>query len=353
MLWFKKHRDFTIPEPGIDGIERVHIGGIEQSILIQGENPLNPVLLFVHGGPSMPLPGVSCRAADNALAICTKELVKNYVVVFWDQRGTGKSYHKDIPSESMNLEQFVSDTVEVTDYLRSKFKQEKIYLAAHSWGTTVAIQAAKRHPEKFHAYVAISQIVSWLENDKLSYRWVMEQAKAENNEKAIRELTKLGEPPYLESFEQWGTLRKWMVMKYKSMFYDTGDKDAPTFAKGMKIMFKSRDYGLADVFNSVVRGFKFSYSGTIIEDLARVNCLVDIPAIDVPIYFIHGAHETHVFSELTESYYHKLDAPKGKSWYWLKKSSHMPHPDDAREVERILITDVLSQTRRQEQTIAQ
>lgn len=340
MLWFRKHRDFTIPCTGINTIETIPVGGIEQSILIQGENVSNPVLLFVHGGPSMPLPGVSCRSADYALAICTKELVKHFVVVFWDQRGTGKSYRKDIPRETMNLEQFISDTLEVTDYLRKKFEQEKIYLVAHSWGTTIAINAAKRSPERFHAYVGLSQIVSWTENDRLGYRWVMTQAQAENNRKAIRELTALGEPPYLDNFKQWGTLRKWMVMKYKSMFYDTGDKDSPTFVKGMKIMFKSKDYGVRDVFNSVVRGFELSYSGTIIQDLTAKNCFVDAPTIDIPIYFIHGKHETHVFPELTLAYYEQLIAPLGKRWFWLEKSSHMYHPDDAREVERILITEV-------------
>jgi pimeloyl-ACP methyl ester carboxylesterase len=313
MLWYRKHGDFTVPPTGISSILDIPIGGVQQSILIQAVNPNNPVLLFVHGGPSMPLPGVSCRSADYALAITTKELVKHFVVVFWDQRGTGKSYHKHIPRETMNLEQFVSDANEVTDYLRQRFHQQKIYLVAHSWGTTIALNLVSRYPDKFHAYVGLSQIVSWTENDRLAYRWVMERAKAENNKKAIRELTKLGEPPYLESFQQWGTLRKWLVMKYKSMFHDAGDPMSPTFMKAMKIMFKSPDYSVRDVFHTLVSGFKLSYSEQLIQDLTANNFFEDVPQIDVPIYFIHGRHETHVFPELTLSYYHQLIAPQEKN----------------------------------------
>jgi pimeloyl-ACP methyl ester carboxylesterase len=342
MLLFKKHNDFTISENGISMIEDLQIGGIKQSILIQAENPNNPVLLFLHGGPSMPLPGVSCRSADYALAVSTKELVKYFVVVFWDQRGTGKSYQKDITKESLHLEQFITDAVEVTDYLRNRFDKKKIFLVAHSWGTTIGLHLANRYPEKYHSYTAMAQIVSWTENDRLGYRWVMEQAKAENNQKAIQELIKLGEPPYNESFEQWGKLRKWLVIKYHSMFYNTGDSLSPTLRKAMNIMLKSKDYSIRDIINSVYTGFKLSYTGgSLLSDLMKNNFLEEVPKVDIPIYFIHGKHETHVFPELLLSYYDKLEAPQGKRWFWLEHSSHAYHPNDARVAEKILITEVL------------
>lgn len=93
MKLFKK-ADFTISEKGISSIEKMMIGGVEQHILIQTEKPGSPVILFIHGGPSMPVPGVSNRGTDYALIITTKELIKHFTVVFWDQRGTGKSFSK-------------------------------------------------------------------------------------------------------------------------------------------------------------------------------------------------------------------------------------------------------------------
>jgi pimeloyl-ACP methyl ester carboxylesterase len=340
LLFYPKHNDFTIQDLGISIIEKVQINGIEHALLIQSERIGSPVLLFIHGGPSMPIPGVSSRNSDYALALSTKELVKHFTVVFYDQRGTGKTYTKDTPPESMRIKQFVSDAKEITEYLKKRFKQEKIHLVAHSWGTTIGLYLVNQHPELFHSYTALSQIVSWSENDRLGYQWVLEKAKEANNRKAIRELEAVGEPPYVESFKQWSVLRKWL-MKFKSMLYDAGDKASPTFFKGIKLMLKSHDYRFIDVYHSLVSGFRLAYSQEMIEDLAQVNFFVDAPKIEIPVYFIHGQKETHVFPELAVSYFEQVVAPRGKEFYWLPKSAHMYHPDDAKLVEELLIKRVL------------
>ena len=43
-------------------------------------------------------------------------------------------YRRDapIPDQTMNIEQFISDTIAVTDYLRHRFGVET--LMGHSWG---------------------------------------------------------------------------------------------------------------------------------------------------------------------------------------------------------------------------
>ncbi|MDQ0897578.1 MULTISPECIES: alpha/beta fold hydrolase [unclassified Paenibacillus] len=256
MKLFKKI-DFTISRQGISAVEKITIGSVKQSILIQTEKPGSPVLLFIHGGPSMPVPGVSSRGSDYALVMTTKELVKHFTVVFWDQRGTGKSYAKDIPKETMHLKQFISDAHDVTDYLRDRFNQEKLHLVSHSWGSVIALSLAYKYPEKFYSYTGFSQITNWVENDKLSYKWLLERARETNNQKALQELATVGEPPYMESFKQWGVIRKWQF-KYNSMFYDAGDKKSVTIFSGLKIMLRSPDYSLMDIYNSLVRGFKLS-----------------------------------------------------------------------------------------------
>lgn len=77
----------------------------------------------------------------------------------------------------MTIEQFISDAEELTDYLRDRFKQHKIFLAGHSWGTTIGLSLAARSPAKFYSYIGFSQIVSWTENDKLSVEWLKKEAK--------------------------------------------------------------------------------------------------------------------------------------------------------------------------------
>lgn len=327
--------DFTISKKGISSLETIIIGGIKQTILIQTESSKNPILLMIHGGPSVPVPSVSNRGRDYGLITCTKQLVKHFTLVYWDQRGTGKSYSKDIPKETFTLNQFISDANGVTDYLLTRFQQPKLHIMAHSWGTLIGLSLVKQYPEKFYSYTAFSQITNWVENDKLCYEWLLKKAKETNNQKALNELIKVGEPPYLESFEQWGVIRKWLL-KYKSMVYDAGDKGSATYAKGLKIMLLSRDYSFKDVYHSIISGFKLTYTNQLLYDINHLDFFTEAPKLEVPVIFIHGEKETHVFPELIQKYYDQLEAPS-KQIFWSKKSSHAFHIEDARENEQILI----------------
>ena len=111
------------------------INGVQQGMVIRGRGA-NPVLLWVHGGPGMPdYPLTQHYPTD---------LEDLFTVVWWDQRGAALSYDSDIPPETMTIEQFIDDTLAVTDYLRQRFHQDRIYILGHSWGSFIAIQAAAR-----------------------------------------------------------------------------------------------------------------------------------------------------------------------------------------------------------------
>lgn len=130
-------------------------------MIIKSKNVSNPVLLFVHGGPGMPEYKYSSALEDN------------FTVVWWDQRGAGLSYHSGMSKEKMTTEQFVSDTIEVSKYLCQRFKQEKIYLLGHSWGSLIAIQAAQKSPELYYAYIGVAQITNQIESEKIAYDYMV------------------------------------------------------------------------------------------------------------------------------------------------------------------------------------
>jgi pimeloyl-ACP methyl ester carboxylesterase len=152
----------------------VDINGIEQGMFIESQNDANPVLLMVHGGPGMPDHFLTKRYPTG--------LEELFTVVWWEQRGTGLSYHGDIPARTMTVNQFVSDTLVVTNYLRSRFGKEKIYLMGHSWGSLIGIQAAARAPELFHAYIGMAQMSYQLESERLAYEFMLEQFQAKGRQ---------------------------------------------------------------------------------------------------------------------------------------------------------------------------
>lgn len=335
---FSKKGDFEITSKGISSVEKIKIGGLEQSILIQGQDKENPVLLVIHGGPSLPLPGVSSRGRDYTIVTNTKELVRHYTVVFWDQRGTGKSYYQDIPQETMSLAQIVEDANELTDYLRSRFGVEKIFLAGHSWGSTVGLSLASAYPEKFYSYVGLSQIVSWTENDRLALNWLKEEAKRRGNQKALKQLESVGEPPFLESFEQWAVIRQWQ-QRFNTIIYTDNEIKHPGLVRIRFSMFQSPDYTLKDIYNTFVKGFKLVYHQAFIEELATNNFMESVKEIPIPVTFIHGRKDFHVNGALVEKYVGMLKAEKGKKLIWAEKSAHAFHPDDTKTIEQYLIDE--------------
>lgn len=117
-------------------------------------------------------------------------------MVYWDQRGAGKSYHAGIPVESMNIEQFLADTLELVAILRTRFNTSKIYLVGHSRGSLLGVLTIARHPELFYAYVGIGQAVDVQENENASYQFALDAAVKTANRRALQQLTAIGPPPY-------------------------------------------------------------------------------------------------------------------------------------------------------------
>jgi len=143
----------------------VQVNNTEMGMIIKGKDVSNPVLLFVHGGPGM---------TEYFLEQDYPTGLEDYfTVVWWDQRGAGLSYHGDMDESTMTTEQFIDDTIVVINYLRERFGQDKIYLMAHSWGTFFAIQAVKKAPELYSAYIGVEQVSYQNESEKLAYEYII------------------------------------------------------------------------------------------------------------------------------------------------------------------------------------
>src|SRR5688500_18869841 len=146
-------------------METAIIGGIPQSIWFRGVSVSNPALILLHGGPG---------ASESALfRYYNSALEQHFTVVYWEQRGTGRSFHADIPPASMTIAQLVRDLDEVVELARQRFDKEKVVLVGHSWGTVLGTIYASRYPEKVSAYVGVAQIADVPQGRRLSYDFAL------------------------------------------------------------------------------------------------------------------------------------------------------------------------------------
>src|SRR5438046_2995951 len=98
----------------INMLLKLQIEGVEQWLLIRGRDRARPVLVVVQSGPGLPMIH-EARVFQDRL-----RLENEFVVVYWDQRGCGKSYSPDIPPDSLHFDQMAADTRAVIEAVQER-----------------------------------------------------------------------------------------------------------------------------------------------------------------------------------------------------------------------------------------
>lgn len=314
----------AVKRGSIASLERLRLGGIEQTVLLRGHDVTRPVLLFLHGGP-----GGSAMPLAHEF---TSRLEEHFVVVHWDQRGAGKSYVADIPAASMTVEQFVQDCRELVQQLCRRFGQSKVYLVGHSWGTQLGILTVSRYPELFHAYVAVAQVVNVRQAEAISWQFALEAARAAHDHAAEARLSRMHPPAYDGKVEDL-LFQRACVARYGGTFFN------PAIDKALfKKYFQSHEYSLLDL-RRLKQGSNWSLSmmwNQALEwDLPR-----QIPALEVPAFFLHGRCDRVTPTELVQDYVDRLDAPL-KKLLWFERSGHCPLFEEPERFQQLLVGELL------------
>lgn len=323
-------KDDIVSLTGIHSLEKINLGGIDQWILIRGWDKSSPVLLFLHGGPGAPL---FTYARDIGVKA---KLEQNFVMVYWEQRGTGKSYSPFIPAESMTIEQFISDTHELANYLRHHFNVPKIFLLGRSWGSIIGILCAERYPELFHAYVGIGQMVDPLENDRISYEYTLETAARLGNNKALDDLKEIGPPPY--DYKALAIQRKWLTKFHRLIISDKIGTSFPKSSSRKKLL-STPEYSLIDILKMGIDPY-FSTKHLWNSEFYEINLVDLIPRLDLPVYFLAGRYDYFTPSEIVEHYYDRLIAPEGKELIWFEYSGHEPEFEEPDKFYDIMVNKI-------------
>jgi len=322
-------KDINIVENSIFEKTFVQINGIKQGMFIESSNINNPVLLFLHGGPGFPEYGLTKKYPTN--------LKEHFTVCWWEQRGAGISYDKNLNPDDLTMENIVSDIIEVTNYLRDRYNKQKIYLIGHSWGTLIGLYAVKEKPELFYAYIAIAQIVNQFESEKIAYRYMLDQYRKLNNKNMIKKMEKnnilsLDVIPakYAEFRDKpmhelgIGSMRS-MKSVVSGLFFPIMLNNAYTFSERINI-WKAKSIYLNKT--------------NLWETMSKAIISDKVSSVDLPVYFMHGIYDYTVNYSLAKEYYQVLESPL-KGFYTFHNSAHSPIFEEPEKFNKILIEDVI------------
>lgn len=109
------------------------------------KDPKNIPIIVLHGGPGMD---------QNYLLPQMLELTKDNDVIFYDQRGSGRSSAGPLDPDQINMNRFVQDL----EIIRKHFGLHKIILLGHSWGGILAAEYAITYPEHVEALILMDSV---------------------------------------------------------------------------------------------------------------------------------------------------------------------------------------------------
>jgi pimeloyl-ACP methyl ester carboxylesterase len=292
----------------------VALGNFQQAVTIRGQNADNPVLIHLHGGPGYPLyPFVNDFSP----------LEKLFTVVYWEQRGTGKSFSKNLPETSMATDTLLRDLNELIAWTKQKLGVSKVFIWGHSWGTNLGLLYACKYPDNVWAYVGTGQSVNLMQNERMCYQFACKQAQIHENTEALRELERIDTTNY--SLNNALLVRKW-IYTYGGVVHQN-DKERKYVNRELfsKVM-QTPEYTLKNKIN-LIRNRKFS-GETLWDDMMQIDLFQQVPKVEVPVYFLLGKYDQLVSSNLAAEYFNILEAPAGKELIWFNKSAHRPHTEE-------------------------
>ncbi|MCD2514771.1 alpha/beta hydrolase [Massilia sp. G4R7] len=295
---------------GVQDSYKTSIGGVAQWLNVRGQDRANPMILFVHGGPASPITPTMWQFQ--------RPIEEYFTVANWDQRASGKSYGETAPekvADTIRIERYVDDAIEVAEHLKARYKQRKLILVGHSWGTVVGMLAALKRPDLFHAYVGIGQVLNVRENERISFEYAYERAKRENNGEAVKEMASIapypGDQPITR--ERIIIARKWpqhygglTAYRSESGYFFRGPLLSPEYTpQQVKDIDKGNVLTLARVLPAFLD-----------VDFSSVK------RFPIPVVMFLGRHDYTTPAAPTVAWMEKVDAPY-KRVVWFERSAHM------------------------------
>lgn len=288
------------------------VNGIKNGMIIRGKNTNNPVMLFISGGPGVPQYWMNETYKNN--------IEDDFTVCWWDYRGEGLSYDSKINPNDITKEQLTADAEVIVNYLKERFGVEKVYLMAHSGGTMLGLNIAKKHPELVYCYFGMGQVANeGYGRHEAGYYFMKDIFEKNGDTKNLKKLESM-----IETVDGHIVLNKkyhdghWEGMLLKAGCATTRDMKSDATGIFFPQMF-SHCYTLSEKIN-YWKG-KSLLSKSVYFDEASA-CVEDF-SYEVPVIFLSGTYDYTTPISDVGKLYEKIDSD-GKAFYEFKNSAHSP-----------------------------
>jgi L-proline amide hydrolase len=288
----------------ISELSQVTINGTKHAFMIRGNDISNPIILFVHGGPSCSEIPYATKYQD--------QWEKDFTIVHYDQRGSGKSYHFFEDYSQLSTKVLVDDLLTVTDYISKRFRQSKIILAGHSFGTYIALQAAAQAPEKYSAYIGIGQTSDTIKSELYSLDYCLEQAQNAGNHSDVT---------YLESLRDG--IQKGLQIAPRDYVRKYGG--------AARLIDENKDYLQGFLFSTeynLLDAIRFLKGVSVTQDKLMKEVIEKplptlVNELEIPCYFVMGQYDNMTATKAAKEYFDVLTAPE-KEFIIYPNSAHYP-----------------------------
>lgn len=277
-----------------DGYKNVN--GVDLYYKIMGRG--DPFIML-HGGPGM---------YHDELVPFFENFSKNHKLIFFDQRGNGKSKLEIVNDSTLSSEIIVDDI----EGLRAALDLEKVSIIGHSWGGLMGMYYAAKYPENVDLLIAVSAAPVTLDLLFASY---------ENHVSRF-------EP------DDW----QYIENLWSSEAYKAGDPDVHNEAMRLSEGGTFYDKSFVDAYMEAAAFNEQTAKNSIaVEDVARsmkmnVNGKDRIVDIAAPTLLIYGRND-FIVPEAAELAHQLIP---NSSLQWIDKSGHYPYVEKSEEFFEIL-----------------
>jgi pimeloyl-ACP methyl ester carboxylesterase len=262
------------PALAIDETIALEINGSRQRVrLCAGRIGLPPVVV-VQQGPGLPVLHEVAKFQRRL------DLERDYLVVYWEQRGCGDASAED--ARSVSLAQQVEDLQAIVRWVADR-TQQRVLIFGISIGATISLLAAARDSGRVKAVIANSPDLQTRAGDAAVDRFLHEHVRRAGTRRLERALTKLGPPPYLEPRR----LQRRAVLLADFGSIERGRTFNALLRETLGAMV--RTYG---VFGTVraLRNMNM-VQRTMLADVATLDLLAHPPQLTVPVHFVFGEQD--------------------------------------------------------------